>query len=144
MSIRHKGGTARRLLGFTLIELMITVAVIGILAAIAFPSFIDQIRKSRRADAKAELTNQAQKIERDYTLNNSYSTAVNNVIGASGVLSSEKHYQVVATSSTASTYTLEARPQGDQANDKCKNLTLTSTGVKNVNGGTITNPSQCW
>lgn len=61
--------------GFTLIELMITVAVIGILAAIAFPSYQDSIRKSSRADGKNALTQAAANMERYYTENNTYVTA---------------------------------------------------------------------
>ncbi len=58
--------------GFTLIELMIVVAVIAILAAIAYPSYQDSVRKSRRADAKAALLDLAQFMERNYTTANRY------------------------------------------------------------------------
>jgi len=62
----------RKMLGFTLIELMITVAVIAVLASIAYPSYTAQVRKSKRAAAKAELVEYAQRAERQHTLNNSY------------------------------------------------------------------------
>ena len=58
--------------GFTLIELMITLAVVAILAAIAYPSYQDSVRKSRRADAKSVVLNAAQWMERFYTANNRY------------------------------------------------------------------------
>lgn len=61
--------------GFTLIELMITVAIIGILAAIAYPSYQDAIIKSRRADAMADLVNFQSAMERHYTVTNSYAGA---------------------------------------------------------------------
>src|SRR5690554_7773304 len=65
--------------GFTLLELMIVVAVVGILAAIAYPSYMDSVRKSNRADAKAALNDAAQQMQRCYTLNSSYSGCESNV-----------------------------------------------------------------
>ena len=62
--------------GFTLIELMITVAVVGILAAIAYPSYQDSIRKSRRADAKSALLDAAHRQERFFTENNQYTNVL--------------------------------------------------------------------
>lgn len=62
--------------GFTLIELMIAVAVVGILAAIAYPSYQDSVRKARRADAKSALLDAAQRQERFYTENNQYTNVL--------------------------------------------------------------------
>lgn len=131
--------------GFTLIELMVTVAIIAILAAIAYPSFLEQLRKSRRTDAKLALTNTVQNLERAYTLSNSYSSAVAaTLIGASAV-SPEKYYTITATSSTASTFTLKAtRNAGtSQATDKCGDFTLDNLSNKDVTGGSYT-ATQCW
>ena len=58
--------------GFTLVELMIAVAIVGILASIAYPSYQDSVRKSRRADAKGALLGFANAMERHFTENNSY------------------------------------------------------------------------
>ena len=69
MRVRHSPG-------FTLIELMITVAVVGILAAIAYPSYQDSVRKARRADAKSALLDAAQRQERFFTENNQYSVVL--------------------------------------------------------------------
>jgi len=66
----------RRRAGFTLVELMIAVAIVAILAAIAYPSYQEQIRKANRADAQADLLNLAQFMERYYTQNNRYTTTV--------------------------------------------------------------------
>ena len=138
-----KSRTGRPLLGFTLIELMVTVAIVAILAAIAYPSFIEQIRKSRRADAKTGLNLAAQNIERDYTLNNSYASAVATVLGASGVQSPERHYQITVNSSTATTYTIDAAPQVPQNQDlACATFRLDNIGNKSVTG---TRPAtECW
>lgn len=131
--------------GFTLIELMVTVAIIAILAAIAYPSFVEQIRKSRRTDAKTALTTQVQNIERAYTLSNSYASAVADVIGASAT-SPENYYDVspVAASASASTFKLQATPKGAQTGDRCGTFTLDSSNNKGVTGGTTTDPKQCW
>ena len=61
-------------IGFTLIELMITVAIIGILSAIAYPSYESYVRKSRRVDAKNALLDLASRQERYFSVNNKYST----------------------------------------------------------------------
>ncbi|MCC4620365.1 type IV pilin protein, partial [Xanthomonas cassavae CFBP 4642] len=80
MSLRLSRALARRLSqraagnGFTLIELMIVVAVVGILAAVAYPSYAEHIRKSRRAQAKADLVEYAQMAERSHTTNNTYAS----------------------------------------------------------------------
>jgi type IV pilus assembly protein PilE len=130
--------------GFTLIELMITVAVIAIIAAIAYPSYQDQVRKSHRAEAKSELMQIAQNLERCYTANMSYISC-----DAGGGVAFPKTTQngryVISINSprTANTYTLTAAPQGPQVKDtKCANFTLTETGAKGITGtSTVQN---CW
>jgi len=67
----------KRQRGFTLMEVMITVAIIGILAAIAFPSYQDSLRKSRRTDGKNMLSQAAANMERYYSENNGYCTTAN-------------------------------------------------------------------
>ncbi len=128
--------------GFTLIELVVAMAVVGILVAIAFPSYQEQVRKTRRADGKAELMETAQQLERCYTRFSRYND------GNCGVAlpfdSSEGYYVVSAAAITASAFTLDATPQGDQANDaRCGVLRLTSTGQQGSQGqGTDAN--ECW
>ena len=128
--------------GVTLIELIIAVAVVAILAAIAFPSYQEQVRKTRRADGKAELMETAQQLERCYTRFSRYND------GNCGVAlpfnSSEGYYVVSATAITASAFTLDATPLGAQVNDtRCGVLRLTSTGLQGSQGQS-TDANECW
>ncbi len=126
--------------GFTLIEIMITVAIVAILAAIAYPSYIDQVRKTRRSDAQAALMKTAQVLERCYTEYNAYNDTdcpavddSDNTKLASGYTSTENgYYTLSATALSANAFTLAATPSGDQANDQCGNLTYDHIGRKGV------------
>lgn len=82
-SLIHRPGARRHARGFTLIELMIVVAIVGILAAIAYPAYTDSVRKGRRAEARAALMNLLQQQERYMTQNSSYETFA---VGTPGVL----------------------------------------------------------
>jgi len=121
--------------GFTLIELMIVVAVIGILSAIAYPAYQDSVRKSHRADGKTALLQAVQAAERLFTRNNSY-LGVDAVIAAA---SDEGHYTLSADPvPTATTFAIKATPVGAQASDPCGELTINELNVK---GGAVAN---CW
>jgi type IV pilus assembly protein PilE len=128
----------------TLIELMVVVVVIGILAAIAYPSYQEQVRKSRRADGKAMLMEKAQQLERCYTRFASY---VGNDPACGIVLpeeSEEGYYAISTVARDASSFILTATPQGDQANDaKCGVLRLTNTGAQGSEG-VATDANDCW
>lgn len=131
-----------RNLGFTLIELMIVVAIVGILAAIAYPSYQDQVVKTRRADGKAELANVAQALERCFSQHGNYTG--DTCPEDESTHTSEEEWYEVDVASTASTYTLTATPQGAQAtrDTECANFTLTQTGAKGISGtGTA---DYCW
>ena len=148
-----------KLSGFTLIELVIVVAIIAILAAIAYPTYRDSVRKSRRADAKSVLLQAAQWMERFYTENNAYDknrggTAVALPAGLSkSPIDGTKYYNIAltacggATTVTASSFTLSAKPimGTDQASDRCGGLTLTNTGAR---GTCVASPpptvDECW
>lgn len=130
--------------GFTLIELMIVVAVVGILTAIALPSYNEYIRRGHRAEGRTALLQAAQWMERaatangDYPLTAAFPTSMTSI--ASG------RYAISLTSDGA-TFTLTATPQNAQANDKCGNYTLTNTGLQGANGkteGASGYDSSCW
>jgi len=108
--------------GFTLIELMMVVVIIGILAAIAFPNYTSHLRKVRRDDAMAALTACANLMERFYTQNYTY-------IGAACAGGTD-YYTIAAATPTATTYTLTATPVVGSVQDGDGMLQLLSTGLQ--------------
>lgn len=132
--------------GMSLIELMIAVAIVGILAAIAYPSYRQQVQRSARADAKVELMQAAQSLEKCFTMFGAYNSA--NCVAVpvlnQGQLSDGGRYQVSLVAVQASTYRLQAVPQGVQAQDvRCGTLTLDSTGLRGRSGNAPT-VEECW
>ena len=136
-----------RQIGFTLIELMIVVAVIGILAAIAFPSYQEHVAKARRADAQAALMELAQFMERHYTTAGGYQ--LNGNSGGNAVLpfttapkdGGNVFYNLSFTDAiTSQAYTLRAVPANSMADDRCGTLTLESTGRRGADG----DMADCW
>ena len=128
--------------GFTLIELMVTVAIVGILAGIAYPSYQSSVMKSRRADTEGVLLGLANAMERHFTESNTYLGMGTPDTGAPSIYSiptaTATYYTITISAATASSYTLSAAPTGAQSNDSCGTLTLTHTGVKSPT------TSGCW
>ena len=114
---------------------MITVAIVGILASIAYPSYQSSIMKSRRVDAQGALLGSSNALERYFTVNNTY-------VGAPA-LTPTAYYTLAITAATASGYTLTATATGTQAADQCGNLTLTQTGARGFTGTGVT-AADCW
>lgn len=147
MQINHSSNSISKAAGFTLIELMITVVIISILAAVAFPSYNDSVRKTQRSDAKIKLSEVAQVLERCFTELNAYNSTTCPVVGAGPAISEtsdEGYYTITNTALTATTFTLTATPVagGPQAADaKCTTFTLAHTGAK---GATGTDAANCW
>lgn len=144
--------------GFTLIELMITVAIVAILAAIAYPSYQDQVSSSRRSDAQGALSSFALAMERHFTSNNTYlgaagTQAVPANSGAPWIFASQapldgatKYYNLtIKAGATQSSYTLVATPIGAQVGDGV--MELDSTGAKRWdrdNSGGFGAGESCW
>ncbi|MCW7539173.1 prepilin-type N-terminal cleavage/methylation domain-containing protein [Aquabacterium sp. A7-Y] len=139
------GITSRRhpALGFTLIELMITVAVVAILSAIAYPSYTEYIAKGRRAQARTQLLAAQQWMERFYSENyrydeNSAGTDVADLLAdqpfstAPAAGEGSAAYNIALSDVDETTYTLRATRTGGAHNDKCGDFQLEGTGRKSV------------
>ncbi len=122
--------------GFTLIELMIAVAIVAILATIAYPSYIQQVRKGRRAQAKTDLVAFTQTLERTFTTDRSFN-AFYAAFGPSqpSPVNGAAQYLITINPSTATTYKLIATPRLDQVNDQCGTLTIDQAGVRTHTAG---------
>ncbi|MCU7836974.1 MAG: prepilin-type N-terminal cleavage/methylation domain-containing protein [gamma proteobacterium symbiont of Taylorina sp.] len=142
--------------GFTLIELMITVAVIAILATIALPSYQESIAKARRSDAQGALYGLANAMQRFFTEHNTFcgaetgGTAGTCAAGSPRIYSANvpgsggsSYYNMTISAVTQTSYTLTATRSGSMTDDKCGNFTLTNIGVR----GLVSNShpaSLCW
>lgn len=128
--------------GFTLLELMITVAIVGILANIAYASYSSSVAKSRRNAAQGCLMEQAQYMERVYTTNMSYASAVLPASSAQQCqadLSLQYTFSLPSASLTASGFAVQAQAVGTQAtaDASCATMTVVQTGAR-------TPTSNCW
>ncbi|PKO39022.1 MAG: pilus assembly protein PilE [Betaproteobacteria bacterium HGW-Betaproteobacteria-6] len=112
--------------GFTLIELMVVVAIIGILASIAYPNYLEYMRQTRRSSVEGCMIERTQFMERYYTANMTYANAA--LTACEGSIADA--YTVAFSAQTATTYTIQATPKGVQASDKCGTLTITHLGAK--------------
>lgn len=132
--------------GFTLIELMMAIAIIGILLAIAIPNYQTYLRKTVCEDAKATMTGAANVMERFRAQNNTYTGADLGAYASSPVDGASKHFQIAISASDASTYTLTATPlaggrMGEMA--ATATITLASTGQRGGTGGLATAWDSC-
>ena len=134
--------------GFTLIEVMIVVAIVGILAAIAMPSYTEYIRRGHRAEARAALLQGAQWMERAATATGTYPLTASFPTTLTTMQSGRYTVAVAsppASAASGAAFTLTATPAGGQVGDKCGSYTLTHSGVRGAasaaSGALVT---ECW
>jgi type IV pilus assembly protein PilE len=142
--------------GFTLIEILIVVAIVSILAAVAYPMYIDAQRKGWRAEGRAALFQTMQQQERYFTMNNTYKAFA---VGATGIPfltysngdATSSKYSIQATAcpgqgnNVSSCILLTGTLQGSYTDAEVGNLTLDSAGNKDCTGTFhTTDKSRCW
>jgi type IV pilus assembly protein PilE len=141
--------TVRKMSGFTLIEAMIVVAILGLIVAMGYPSYQEQVRKSRRAEGMGKLLELADRMERHYSDAGTYrhinsdgtkrDTTVADVFPGF----TSDYYTLSINSQNDINFEVWSTPKGSQLKDKCGKFTLTSLGVK----GVPDHPSmldECW
>jgi len=138
--------TSCRVRGFTLLELMATVAIVAILASIALPAYQQQIARGKRADVQTVLVEDAAYMQRYYAANNTYvgATAAS-MPAAQSPRSGGANYTIADPVTTSSTFTLTAQRTGTMANDKCGNFTYDNLGQKGLTNQTAGQTvATCW
>lgn len=135
--------------GFTLVELLITVAIVGIMASIAIPMYSEQISKTNRKDAQGALLEFQNAMERFYAEQSPYTyrgagtngddTGTPEIFATETPLhATDKTYDLVITAANASTYTLSVVPKNAQSDDRCGTMTVDNTGQK------TSDDTNCW
>ena len=136
--------------GFTLIELMIAIAVVGLLAAIALPAYSAYIRRAKRADVRMVLLEDAQFMERFLTENNRYdqtpagaAVVLPLLVAPRNATANGLTYEISLSKVDAVSYTLRAVPINSMAGDACGTYTLNNLGARG-NKGNVMHSADCW
>lgn len=127
--------------GFTLTELMVTVGIVAILAAVAYPSYTSHIRKARRTEAKAALLQIQVAQEKYFLQNNTYTTIANLGLGSTGT-----YYTIsISPTSPSTSYTATATVTGTQTADtNCNTFSINETGAKASKNSSNVATTDCW
>jgi type IV pilus assembly protein PilE len=135
--------------GFTLVELMITVAIVAILATIATASYNSQVQRSRRTDARSAILDLAGREEKLFSTTNAYSAAASDLgyaaVGVPWPINvGSNYYSVSVTVPTPTTYVITATAINSQASDsQCLTLSVDQTGLQSSTP-TTTPAATCW
>lgn len=128
---------SRKQHGFTIIELMVTMAIIAILVAVALPAYNGATRKAARSEAKAVLMNMVAKQQQMLLDTRSYADTLAKLkITVPPSVSSRYDFTVTLGTAVVPGFTATATPKGDQTQDTCPALTINEQGVKL--------PANCW
>ena len=152
-SLRHSRQRHHAQAGFTLIELIVVVTILGILSAVALPVYTEYVKRSTRGDAQSVVREAALYMQRFYSANNRYdrSVAGNQPVlpdnlqhaPAGAANDGDIRYDITIEDLTATTFTIHATPTGSMAGDDCGTFTLTQDGIQDVEGGSKT-ANECW
>ncbi|KJZ00977.1 hypothetical protein TW76_01330 [Pseudoalteromonas ruthenica] len=140
-SVKHSAGQ-----GFTLIEVMIVVAIVGILVAVAYPSYAEHVRKAARAEAMSAVLETANRLEQFYVDNRVYTSDLTGV-GVNTLTESDYYSISIALQDSAQAFIVTAEPYSGPAlkDSDCGGFTVTDTGRRGVTVSSVSSRiDECW